>query len=50
MAGPGQDAGPRHSTDPNGVSIDYYRVAGCGWTGSKAAHDPKCTVVEVGHA
>ena len=34
MAGPGQDAGPRHSTAPNGVGRGT--LAGRGWTGSKA--------------
>ena len=31
---PGQDAGPRHSTAPNGVGRGT--LAGRGWTGSKA--------------
>ncbi len=34
MAGPGQDAGPRHSTAPNGVGRGT--LAGRGRTGSKA--------------
>ena len=33
IAGPGQHAGPRHSTAPNGVSRGA--PAGRGWTGSK---------------
>ena len=36
-SGPGQRAGPRHSTAPNGVkTLKRGATAGHGWTGSKA--------------